>query len=80
MILKFTEQNIEILDNELLVILLVDVDPNISAQQMAHISKVSSRSLEKYIDKLKRLELLKRIGANKTGQWQICTPTTNTNN
>lgn len=68
---ELKELNSILSENEFLVLLLIDIDGYTSAQQMAVVCQVSSRSVEKYIDKLKTAKLIERIGSRKEGYWQI---------
>lgn len=53
------------------VIDLVISDPSISAEAMASKIGISSRAVEKHIDKLRSLGILIREGADRGGYWRI---------
>jgi len=46
-------------------------NPDISAGEIANIIGISQRAIEKNIAKLKRRNLLKRIGPDKGGHWKV---------
>jgi ATP-dependent DNA helicase RecG len=46
-------------------------NPNISARDLSDIIGISQRKIEENISKLKKKEILKRIGSAKGGYWKI---------
>ena len=50
---------------------LIDKNPNISVTKIAQEINVSKRTIENNIKQLKAKGLIKRIGSDKTGHWQI---------
>jgi ATP-dependent DNA helicase RecG len=58
-------------ENQLKIIELIKVDKYISAKMIAENIEISSRKVEENISKLKKLNLLKRIGPAKGGYWEI---------
>ena len=70
-VFELRKKNITLTENEYLVLLLIEVDKYLSAPQMASLLNVTSRSVEKYISKLRNEKLMERIGSRKEGYWQI---------
>jgi ATP-dependent DNA helicase RecG len=56
---------------QLKILILISEKPEISKKEMAEIIKISTTAIDKNISKLKSLNLLKRIGPDKGGYWQI---------
>ena len=50
---------------------LIRQKPTISVVEIAKLISMSSRGVEKYISKLRKVVTLKRIGADKGGYWVI---------
>ena len=46
-------------------------DSRITIPELAAKLSISTRSVEKHIDKLQKEKILKRVGGRKLGQWQI---------
>ena len=55
------------------IIELIKNDPNISAAAIAEQIGVSSRAVEKQLKKLRDENLIRRIGPDKGGRWEIIT-------
>ena len=55
----------------LLLVLLVAIEPKITATEAGRILESSSRMIEKYLKRLKELGVIERIGATKQGSWII---------
>ena len=53
------------------IIKLIHNDPQISKKKMAEIVGISSTAVDKNIDTLKKQGILKRIGPDKGGHWEI---------
>ena len=53
------------------IIKTIKNNPDISAGEIANIIGISQRAIEKNIAKLKRRNLLKRIGPDKGGHWKV---------
>jgi predicted HTH transcriptional regulator len=70
-VFEIPKLNVTLSENEYLVILLIEIDKYLSAPQMGAIINVTSRAIEKYISKLKDIELIERIGSRKEGYWTI---------
>ena len=54
-----------------LILKLVKENPNITKQQMIEKISLSRATITRYIKKLKEQNLLKRVGSDKTGYWEI---------
>ena len=54
-----------------LILKLVKENPNITKQQMIEKTNLSRATITRYIKKLKEQKLLRRIGSDKTGYWEI---------
>ena len=50
---------------------LIINDPNITIKELSEFLGVTSRSIERNMDKLKKQGKIKRIGSNKVGYWKI---------
>ena len=46
-------------------------NPKMSQIEIANITKTSKTTVQNTIVKLKQLSLIKRVGSNKTGYWEI---------
>ena len=46
-------------------------NPNITKPQLCSVCKLSKTSVDKCIQKLRKLNLIKRVGANKNGYWEV---------
>lgn len=55
------------------ILRLISENKYISAQELAEILGISSRAVEKQISNFKDKGLLKRIGSDKGGYWEIDT-------
>ena len=53
------------------IIAAIKENPAISAQQIAQLLGVTSRAIEKHLSKLKEKGIIKRIGPDKGGHWEI---------
>jgi ATP-dependent DNA helicase RecG len=57
--------------NQRLIIKSMVGNPNISAKDLSDIIGISKRKIEENISKLKKKELIKRIGSPRGGHWEI---------
>lgn len=57
--------------NQRLIIKSMVENPNISAKDLSDIIGISKRKIEENISKLKKKELIKRIGSPRGGYWEI---------
>ncbi|MDP2943117.1 MAG: winged helix-turn-helix transcriptional regulator [Candidatus Omnitrophota bacterium] len=48
-------------------------NPAVSAQELANMFALSSRAIEKHLSNLKEKGLLKRIGPDRGGHWEVVT-------
>ncbi len=53
------------------IIILIKENPNVTIHEMSKIIGVTARSIERNIENLKKKNLLKRIGADKGGYWEV---------
>jgi ATP-dependent DNA helicase RecG len=53
------------------IISAIKKNPNISAQEIAKMLGISSRAVEKNLSKLKEKGVIKRIGPDKGGHWDV---------
>ncbi|MEN8122277.1 MAG: winged helix-turn-helix transcriptional regulator [Bacteroidota bacterium] len=53
------------------VIKLIKENPKISAQALGLIIGISARAVEKHLASLKKSGVLKHIGSDKSGYWEI---------
>ena len=57
--------------NVLNTLLLITIEPSISANEIGEITGVTSRTIENYLSKLKDDNLIEREGSRKIGLWKI---------
>ena len=53
------------------IIILIKENPNVTIHEMSKTIGVTARSIERNIENLKKKNLLKRIGADKGGYWEV---------
>ena len=53
------------------ILVLIESDPIISAKEMAEKLGIASRSVEKHIKNLRDKGILRRVGPDKGGHWEI---------
>ncbi len=53
---------------------LISQNNKISAKNMALELNLSSRAIEKHLSQLKKLQIIKRVGADRGGHWEIIQP------
>lgn len=58
-------------DKQELTFLILYLNPGITAEEIAPILNVSSRTIETYLKKLRDVNLIERIGSKKSGHWKI---------
>lgn len=46
-------------------------NPNISRNELANLTGISLKNIQKHINKLKELGLIRRIGSPRLGYWEI---------
>lgn len=59
--------------NEKKVLELISKNPNLTASNIAETLNISQRQIERLLSKLKKSNLIERIGARKFGYWKIIT-------
>ena len=59
-------------ENEIKVYELLKKDNNIKIEQIVAISKISRRTVIRVLNNLKNQNIIKRVGSDKTGHWEIC--------
>lgn len=57
--------------NALNILMLITIDPSISANDIGEIMGVTSRTIENYLSKLKDDKVIEREGSRKIGLWKI---------
>ncbi len=58
-------------EREIKVIELIKLNNKISTAEISKLLKVTKRTILRDIEKLKKQNILKRIGSEKTGYWKI---------
>lgn len=58
-------------DNEILIIKSITENPKITANELSVTIKINLRNTKKYLAKLKGKGIIKRIGSDKTGRWEV---------
>jgi ATP-dependent DNA helicase RecG len=53
------------------ILRIISQNRSISVNELAEITGISTRAVEKHIANLKEKELLKRIGPDKGGHWEV---------
>ncbi|MCL1826815.1 MAG: HTH domain-containing protein [Candidatus Cloacimonetes bacterium] len=64
-----TRENLEIRINEIL--LSIGDNPNITAEQLSQYHCISVRQVRREIKTLVKAGLIRHVGSNKTGYWQL---------
>lgn len=57
--------------NEQNILTLITNTPTITVREMANVLGMSLRQCERLVANMKRKNLIKRIGSNKSGFWEI---------
>lgn len=63
---------IKLSKNEIKVYELLKKDNNINIEQIVATSKISRRTVIRVLNNLKDHNIIKRVGSDKTGHWEIC--------
>jgi len=58
-------------DNLFFTLMIIAIEPNISAENIGKILGVSSRTIENYISEMKNENIILRKDSKKTGSWEI---------
>jgi len=61
----------KLVENQLKILLLIEENPRISKREMSNVLKISTTAIDKNIVKLKKENIIKRIGPNKGGYWEV---------
>ncbi|HRT18437.1 MAG TPA: winged helix-turn-helix transcriptional regulator [Candidatus Paceibacterota bacterium] len=61
----------KLVENQIKILLLLKEKPSITKKQLSEILRISKIAVDKNIDKLKSLNLLKRVGPDKGGYWEV---------
>ncbi len=61
----------KLIENQLKILLLMEENSRITKNEITDCLKISTTATDKNINKLKILGLLKRVGHNKGGHWEI---------
>lgn len=64
---------IKLSDRQKLILSLVVKQPSITAKQMAVMTSIPQRTIEREISALQKQDVIRRIGAPRTGKWEITT-------
>ena len=59
--------------NEQKILRLIKGNPRVSAAKIGSVLNLSSRQVERLLSQLKQKHLIRRVGANKNGHWEITT-------
>lgn len=59
------------------ILILIEVKPLITKKEMADTLGVSESTIEKELKEIADVDIIKRIGSQKTGYWQITAPNSN---
>ena len=62
---------LKLTDTQQTILAEISKNPNITQAELASILKIQRSSVSESMSKLQRLGVLKRIGGNKTGYWEI---------
>ncbi|RLG14267.1 MAG: hypothetical protein DRN71_03385, partial [Candidatus Nanohalarchaeota archaeon] len=69
---KWSEKWSETLSERQIGILKIIIDnPNISRKELSNSIGINQSAIQKHLDTLKKKGLLKRIGPDKGGHWQV---------
>ena len=61
----------KLVENQLKIILLISEDEKITKNRMSEILNISNTAIDKNILKLKNLGIIKRVGPDKGGHWEV---------
>jgi ATP-dependent DNA helicase RecG len=62
---------LKLTDTQQTILAEISKNPNITQAELASILKIQRSSVSESMSKLQRLGVLKRIGGNKTGYWEV---------
>ncbi len=69
-IIKFANEVGNLTDNQIMIIELMKINSKISAKKLADEVGISVRKIEENISKLKKLDIVHRVGGTR-GHWEI---------
>ncbi len=58
-------------ENQIKILLLIEENPRITKKELSELLKISTTAIDKNISKLKKLSIIKRVGPDKGGHWEI---------
>ncbi len=61
----------KLVESQIKILLLISENSKITKKEMSEVIGISTTAIDKNIDKLKSLGVLKRIGPDKGGYWEI---------
>jgi predicted HTH transcriptional regulator len=61
----------QVAGREKAIISFIQRNPNVTVKELSELCKVSIRTLNRDIDKLKKVGAIRRVGSDKTGKWKI---------
>ena len=67
----------ELVDSQQKIIQLIAANPKISKREMSNKIEISSTAIDKNIKSLKDKKIIKRIGSDRSGHWEIIDQTNN---
>jgi ATP-dependent DNA helicase RecG len=67
----------ELVDSQQKIIQLIAANPKISKREMSNKIGISSTAIDKNIKSLKDKKIIKRIGSDRSGHWEIIDQTNN---
>ena len=56
----------------MLTLTLIVIDKTVTAKTIAEIIGTSQRTIENHLTKLRKNEIIKRMGSDKSGYYEIC--------
>lgn len=62
---------IKLSDRQKLILSFVVKQPSITAKQMAVMTSIPQRTIERKLSALQKLGVIRRIGAPRTGKWEM---------
>lgn len=60
-----------LVESQIKIIELISNNPRISKREMSEKIGISTTAIDKHIKKLKKRKIIKRIGNDKSGYWEI---------
>ena len=68
-----SERNVgeKLKERQSIILKYIEQNNKISAKELSKLLQVSDRTIEREIQKLKKMEILERVGGDKGGYWKI---------